>query len=105
MNQGLMHGYTPASGADNTAFELDDNGVPSLDTAYAGLNGFQLRVTRLSGLAQSVSDQVWSYPLRFGDASSKRSLVIEKDFPIVGGAAELDSLSHHIKEVRLPMLS
>ena len=80
-------------------------GVPTFDTAYGGLDGFKLRVTRLSGLAQDVSDHVWSYPLRFVDASSKKSLVIEKDFPIVGGAAELDSLSHHITEVRLPMLS
>lgn len=103
MNQGHIYRYTPAPGADQAAFMLDDIGVPTFDTAYAGLDGFKLRVMRLSGLAQDVSDYVWPYPLRFVDASSKKSLVIEKDLPIVGGDAELDSLLHHIKEVRLPV--
>lgn len=92
--------YRPAPGADETAFIGDHLGTPTPDTAFVGLEGYKLRVVRISGDGQDTSDHVWPYPLSFVDPRSEKTILIEEGLPFLGHETELDALMIEIEAVR-----
>ena len=101
----MLFTYHPAPGADETAFTPDDVGTPTPETAFIGLEGYKLRVIRLSGDGQDTSDHVWPYPLSFVDPRSEKIIVIEEGFPYLGHETELVALIIEIEAVRADLAS
>lgn len=70
--------YTPATGRIEARVK-NDCGVATMDTAFAGLEGFRIRYIRRIGQGVIIEDLVWPWPLTVLNKNGTASWVIEEN--------------------------
>ena len=74
--------YSPAAGRDGSAVQHDQDGVPTLSSAFGGLDGFQIRMQLLSGQCIYISDHVWPWPLHLAKRTGEAVLKLDRHTPL-----------------------
>lgn len=73
--------HKPAAGRDESAVQLE-NGFPTFNSSFGGLEGFQIRMKLVSHQCIFVSDHVWPWPLYLAKRTGESVVKLDKHTPL-----------------------